>query len=90
MTSMRDIHPPGCRTWSGLTSANGVERALRRVFGITLAESAALAESIDRAGKYIWTGVVASTAVACCGARPPDAGAAAGAIGADALEEYCD
>ncbi|PRP92781.1 hypothetical protein ENSA5_47510 [Enhygromyxa salina] len=33
----------------GATSANDVERALRRVFGISLAESAALAESLPEA-----------------------------------------
>ncbi|PRP90626.1 hypothetical protein ENSA5_62970 [Enhygromyxa salina] len=33
----------------GVTSATGVERALRRVFGISLAESAALAESLPLA-----------------------------------------
>lgn len=53
-------------------------------------------KKVLRAGKYIWVGVVASTTAACCGATAPGcilcagAGAAAGAMGADALEGYCD
>ncbi|WP_146658149.1 hypothetical protein [Enhygromyxa salina] len=53
-------------------------------------------KKVLRAGKYIWSGVVAASAGVCClsaGAGCPlclGAGAVAQGIGADALEDYCD